>query len=323
MFFCVAFLLFVLFVLFFLYLQQCVGEDDLVRRASQSSSQRHSSRHRSGSSHVSRDRRSRRGGRPKSHSSGSDGDGSNEVLSRALCTKIIGRMKRHGVRLLALDWDLTVLDCHTKNKWWGPSEELAKHIRPLFKYLIEQAIVAEISVAIVTFSEQTRFIREALAHSINGGDGIIVRGGDGSWDSTEIFDRYFDRDLVMTDDEDPGHNAYGKLPHLASAMREVEKRSDNGMILERDDILLVDDDEHNVMIAGAQRLKTVRFHDSDVNRAFGEMGSMFSSDNGNDSPRNGFGSPAISRKGRSLLGLSSANGSESGVSRSGLRMGKK
>ena len=81
-----------------------------------------------------------------------------------------------------------MLDCHTKNKWWGPAEELAKHIRPLFKHLIEQAIASEITVAIVTFSEQTRYIRDALTHSIpNGGSNIIVRGGDGSWDSRYVL----------------------------------------------------------------------------------------------------------------------------------------
>jgi hypothetical protein len=306
-----------------------VGEDDLVRRASAVSfngaSHRHSSRHssrQSSSSHSSSRRRGGRRSRPKSHSSGSSGeygsDGNNETLSRALCSKIVGRMRRHGIRLLALDWDLTVLDCHTKNKWWGPAEELAKHIRPLFKHLMEQAIAAEITVAIVTFSEQTRYIRDALGHAVQGGSGIIVRGGDGSWDSTEIFDCYFDRDLVLTDDENPGHNTYGKLPHLASAMREVERRT-GGVAIERDDLLLVDDDHHNIMIAGAQQLKTVRFRDNDVNRAFGEMGEMFSRSS-SDSPRNNFGSPAISRTGsRSGSRAGSANGSNGSPSGSSRR----
>ena len=214
-------------------------------------------------------------------------------------------MARHGIRLLALDWDLTVLKIHTKNKWWGPAEELAKHIRPLFKHLMEQAIAAEITVAIVTFSEQTRYIRDALTHCLpNGGAGIIIRGGDGSWDSTDIFNTYFDRDLVTNDDEDPGHNAYGKLPHLASAMREVERRT-SGMSIERDDILLVDDDNRNIMIAGAQRLKTVRFRESDVNRAFLEMGEMFSEISGVD---NDFGSPAISRTGKGIGGIGGLGG---------------
>ena len=296
-----------------------IGEDDLMRPKNISSSRGGSSRGGGSSRHSSRNstqggggggsRRSRR--RPKSHSSDGYPAGYDETLSRALCSKIVGRMKRHGIRLLALDWDLTVLDCHTKNKWWGPAEELAKHIRPLFKHLMEQALATEISVAIVTFSEQTSFIRDALNHSIEGGEGIIVRGGDGSWDSSEIFDHYFDRDMVATDEEDPGHNAYGKLPHLASSMREIERRN-GGVAIEKDDILLVDDDNHNIMIAGAQRLKTVRFREGDVNRAFGEMGEMFSRTS-SDSPRNNFGSPAP----KSLVGgggsMTGSDGSPSGT----------
>ena len=203
-----------------------------------------------------------------------------ETLGRALCQKIIGRMKHHGIRLIALDWDMTVLDCHTRNNWYGPATELARHIRPLFKHLMNQALAADLAVAIVTFSEQTRLIREALAHAIPctggsrwGGSRIIVRGCDQSWDSSEIFGRYFDQDLVCN--EEPGCNAYGKLPHLAAAMREVERR-EGGSTIDRDEVLLVDDDRQNCMVAGAQKLKTVLFHAQNVNRAFGEMGEMFS-----------------------------------------------
>ena len=136
---------------------------------------------------------------------------------------------------------------------------------------------------------------------------------------SDIFDTYFDRDLVATDDEDPGHNAYGKLPHLASAMREVERRT-GGMSIERDDILLVDDDNNNIMIAGAQQLKTVRFRAGDVNRAFGEIGEMFSKNNGNDGGDRNFGSPAISRTGsmRSNGGSMSDGSPGGGGNRGGL-----
>ena len=222
--------------------------------------------------------------RPKSYSQGTDFPGSGDLfdddaLGKMLCKKIVGRMKNHGIRLLALDWDLTVLDCHTRNDWYGPSSELARHIRPLFRHLMSQSLASGISVAIVTFSEQTRLVREALAHAIpsvdgnDGGTSIIVRGCDQSWDSSEIFDRYFDRELIG--DDDPGENAYGKLPHLASAMREVERR-EGGSAIDGEEVLLVDDDSKNCMIAGAQKLKTIRFYSDDINRAFGEIGEMFS-----------------------------------------------
>ena len=69
---------------------------------------------------------------------------------------------------------------------------------------------------------------------------FIVRGCDQSWDSSEIFGRYFDQDLVCN--EEPGCNAYGKLPHLAAAMREVERR-EGGSTIDRDEVLLVDDED--------------------------------------------------------------------------------
>ena len=194
-----------------------------------------------------------------------------ETLGRALCQKSLGAWHRR-ISLIAPDWDMTVLDCHTRNNWYGPATELARHIRPLFKHLMNQALAADLAVAIVTFSEQTRLIREALAHAIpctdgspgGGGSRIIVRGCDQSWDSSEIFGRYFDQDLVCN--EEPGCNAYGKLPHLAAAMREVERR-EGGSTIDRDEVLLVDDDRQNCMVAGAQKLKTVLFHAQNVNRA--------------------------------------------------------
>lgn len=239
--------------------------------------------------------------RATSYSQGSDFSVSGDIFDdeakgRVLCQRIIGRMKHHGIRLLALDWDLTVLDCHTRNNWYGPATELARHIRPLFKHLMNQALAADVSVAIVTFSEQTRLVREAVASAIPAADGeasgggarIIVRGCDQSWDSSEIFDRYFDRDLVC--DDEPGSNAFGKLPHLASAMREVERR-EGGSAIDRDEVLLVDDDRQNCMIAGTQKLKTIVFHAEDVNRAFGEMGEMFSRSSRGGGPAD-FDSPA-------------------------------
>lgn len=63
---------------------------------------------------------------------------------------------------LALDFDLTVIDIHTGGAWQGTAEELATHVRPLFKHLILAACEANMSVAIVTFSPQVPMIRAVL-----------------------------------------------------------------------------------------------------------------------------------------------------------------
>ena len=86
-------------------------------------------------------------------------------------------MVRSGIRLLAIDFDKTLVGVHTRARWRDGAALLAQTIRPIFRSLVPAAINASIAVAIVTFSKQEKLIKDALLHAFGGGVAtrILVR----------------------------------------------------------------------------------------------------------------------------------------------------
>jgi hypothetical protein len=120
------------------------------------------------------------------------------------------------VRLLALDFDLTLVSIHTNGTWTAGAAELRDSLRPLFCSLIPAVQQQGIFVSVVTFSGQTDLIQECLAHAAGSAEraaAIIVRGEDGSWDRTPGPGDP-DSKLVL-----------GKQQHLRSCCDEVERQS--------------------------------------------------------------------------------------------------
>ena len=67
------------------------------------------------------------------------------------CEAAAKQLKAQDIRLLALDFDLTVIDRHTGGRWKGTAEELAEHVRPDIHCLLNSAFNRQIDAAIVTF----------------------------------------------------------------------------------------------------------------------------------------------------------------------------
>lgn len=59
-----------------------------------------------------------------------------------------------GIRLLAVDFDLTLVNIHTGGGWRQNAEQLARRVRPGMKKLIQTSMANGVHVAIVTFSPQ-------------------------------------------------------------------------------------------------------------------------------------------------------------------------
>ena len=55
------------------------------------------------------------------------------------CERAARHIKRQNIQLLALDFDLTVIDQHTGGRWKGTPEELSKHLRPEIQCLLNSA----------------------------------------------------------------------------------------------------------------------------------------------------------------------------------------
>ena len=73
--------------------------------------------------------------------------------------KTINLLRKSGVRLLAIDFDNTLLSFHTGGAWNGSIDELIRGIRPFLAQLIDSCLKTDdIFVAIVTFSPQRELI---------------------------------------------------------------------------------------------------------------------------------------------------------------------
>ena len=132
---------------------------------------------------------------------------------------------------MALDFDQTIIDIHTGGIWKNTINELATHVRPLFRHLIPAAHSAKIKIAVVTFSPQVKHIADLLAlHFPDFSHEILIRGRDRSW-------AYEGNGMKE-----------GKQPFMASAAEEFVATYPKLEITKKT-TLLVDDDPNNIKMA--------------------------------------------------------------------------
>lgn len=182
--------------------------------------------------------------------------------TKSLANEIMQRGKKAGIKLLALDWDNTVLKVHTRGQWYGNADELYNNVRPFFIHLVQAAQRFQIHVSIVTFSGQTKLITEVLqkimniktSSKSNGNDTdhsqYSIRCCDDTWDGIDALKEYF-----------PSHidrEFKGKLQHISSVLKECMQ--DNVMPYET---LLIDDDVENIRVAKEVNLPCIRFDPED------------------------------------------------------------
>ena len=134
------------------------------------------------------------------------------------------------INFLAIDFDQTMIDIHTGGRWKETVPELAEHLRPVFLHLLPIATQQNIRIAIVTFSPQTKHIREVLENSFPAiADLIPIRGNDQTW-------TYVGNGMKM-----------GKQEHMASAAEELMAKPALGVTdVRKNSTLLIDDDPRNI-----------------------------------------------------------------------------
>ena len=79
-----------------------------------------------------------------------------------LARSVVRCMTRKGVKLLALDFDMTILSIHTGGTWKGAIARLAQLVRPCYRALIEAVLEnnSGLHVCVVTYSSQLGVIEE-------------------------------------------------------------------------------------------------------------------------------------------------------------------
>ena len=90
---------------------------------------------------------------------------SQENLQKQMAQEVIDCIVSKGIKLLALDFDKTIVGVHTKGMWQGETSQLAEEVRPCFVQLLEAALdnrADDLNICIVTYSKQPELIRELL-----------------------------------------------------------------------------------------------------------------------------------------------------------------
>lgn len=166
--------------------------------------------------------------------------------------KLTDAMVSRGVKMLAIDWDLTMVSCHTRSQWYGTAEELGRHVRPVFRKLIIAAVASGLNIAVVSFSAQHKLILGALAEALPTIDtsAFAVRCSDKSWNLPEKALR----------EVFPGASSesQGKLTHLCSAVQQLcLSDKENGLKILPKEIVFIDDDENNITDAHKHKVQAI------------------------------------------------------------------
>ena len=156
------------------------------------------------------------------------------------CEAAVKQLKKQNINLLALDFDLTIIDRHTGGRWKGTAEELAEHVRPEIQCLLNSAFNRQIDAAIVTFSEQIGLISN-VTQQIFRGQYIPVHG----W---------------YTSSE-------GKQGHLLRAIRDINKSYGNTNV-SNETTILIDDDKRNIKKARKDGYGTIQYDPESHNPMF-------------------------------------------------------
>ena len=97
---------------------------------------------------------------------------------------MIQKLLSLSIKLVAVDFDLTILNVHTQGSWQFTAKALASRVRPSFKQFLAAALNCnDLYVAVVTQSPQVSLVREVLQEALpesNTGR-IHIRGVDGTW----------------------------------------------------------------------------------------------------------------------------------------------
>jgi hypothetical protein len=134
------------------------------------------------------------------------------------------------LKLLALDFDLTIVDLHTGGSWQEDADSLSHHLRPEMVCLIQEAIQSGIFFAVTSFSQQIDLIREVIT------DGIIAKSKTKAPPTISI--------QGGTNYSDPK----GKKIQLEKAITEILELEGTRGITPRK-TLLIDDDKNNIRLA--------------------------------------------------------------------------
>jgi hypothetical protein len=155
-----------------------------------------------------------------------------------------------GIKMIAVDFDRTIVHVHTGGRWTESFIELSTKVRPFFKKFLVHAQALGLWVAIVTFSGQTQLVADTMSHALGGEDNIkrcYLRGNDASWPLPSLADLppLWKSDYLK---HNFGNNFEKcKLPHIISVVQHIQKLTN--VSIAPNEVLYFDDDLHNIDVS--------------------------------------------------------------------------
>ena len=156
-----------------------------------------------------------------------------------------------GIKLLALDFDKTIISIHTGGLWRSSTEKLTEYIRPCFKNLIKAALDHKLQTCIVTYSMQPDVIKEFLKLVFPKRQVLIVKSQ--SLLSPVVLKQFcsfsdVSKILVRASSSDwadaPTIATIGKEKHITWCLSQLYEKKK--LIIEKHEIVLFDDDDDNI-----------------------------------------------------------------------------
>lgn len=99
-------------------------------------------------------------------------------------SSMVQKLLSLSIKLVAVDFDKTIINIHTRGSWQFTSKSLVSRVRPSFKQFFTAVLNTNgLHVAVVTHSPQIPLIREVLEQALPDCDTsrIHYRGKDGKW----------------------------------------------------------------------------------------------------------------------------------------------
>lgn len=155
-------------------------------------------------------------------------------------SSMVQKLLSLSIKLVAVDFDQTIINIHTRGNWQFTSKSLVSRVRPSFKqFFMAMLNSSDLHVAVVTHSPQIPLIREVLEQALPDCDTsrIHYRGTDGKWKEVK------------------GITKEGKQQHIESVRNQIEK--DHKVKIKKKEVILLDDDEENISVAQSCKMKAL------------------------------------------------------------------
>jgi hypothetical protein len=169
------------------------------------------------------------------------------------------------IRLVAFDFDLTIVSVHTGGQWRGTADELARHVRPEFACYIARCLDRGLRVSVATFSTQKELITKVLLLTVpddarGQARKIPVFGGN---DYVPEFESGKQSQLMLSIQhfaQEAGGGGGGEVESNGEA-------DSSELSLDPSHTLLVDDDARNIQVARSDGYATLHFQ-PDITRLY-------------------------------------------------------